>query len=231
MSFIFFTYCSKVESVHKNIFWTGMFISLIISVYTLTPRTAALFSRRGKEIVFIGTSLFFDVTKEQCGIFNPNSNFKYATAPYANSEASQNTCSCISLAKYPGWCWHLGIVIPFRFTNFPFHFSHYLYCCLVILSSHSTFSLHNACKNIFLVIKRGATIPTGSIIDATVFRMFLLVTSSSLTFTVSKVKISFVTSDLTPTVYSFMLLLNDAVWNDLIFLLLVLSSLHFYRSR
>ena len=57
----------KDESVQKNTFWIGKFISLIIIVYSLTPRTAAFSSMYGNEIVFIGASPFFHITKEQWG--------------------------------------------------------------------------------------------------------------------------------------------------------------------
>ena len=64
--------------------------SFIISLYNLTPSTAAFSSNFGSDIVFIGANLVFGMTNEQCGLSVLNKNFKYATVPYATSDALQN---------------------------------------------------------------------------------------------------------------------------------------------
>lgn len=50
-----------VESVHRNVFISGMLIELITFSCNRANNTAAQSSRRGREIVFIGATLDFDI--------------------------------------------------------------------------------------------------------------------------------------------------------------------------
>ena len=73
----------------------------MMDLYSLVPRTAASSSSLGRETVLIEASLFFTITKEQCGLFFKNWNLIQefnSTSPYAFSEALQKTCSSISEA-------------------------------------------------------------------------------------------------------------------------------------
>ena len=58
-----------------------------IDLCSLMPKTVEFSSRLARETILIGASLFFAMMKEQCGFSFMNWNLRYATTPYALSEA------------------------------------------------------------------------------------------------------------------------------------------------
>lgn len=77
-------------------FCMGKSTFVIISLYNLTPSTAAFSSNLGNDFIFMGANLVFDTTNEQCGLSVLSKNFKYAVVPYAISDAAQHMCNWIS---------------------------------------------------------------------------------------------------------------------------------------